>query len=107
MRDSFQERMGAGVVERARLESVCTSKGYRGFESLPIRHLSFCLAQISTTAGWQGFQGLNSKTVEEIFCARSIVNLSCLYLPPNSMAYFLLLISVKQWFLKLISLYET
>ena len=31
--------MGAGVVERARLESVCTSKGYRGFESLPIRHL--------------------------------------------------------------------
>lgn len=31
--------MGAGVVERARLESVCTSKGYRGFESLPIRHI--------------------------------------------------------------------
>ena len=39
MPDSFQERMGAGVVERARLESVCTSKGYRGFESLPIRHI--------------------------------------------------------------------
>lgn len=41
MRDSFQERMGAGVVERARLESVCTSKGYRGFESLPIRHFDY------------------------------------------------------------------
>ena len=28
---------GAGAVERARLESVCTPKGYRGFESLPLR----------------------------------------------------------------------
>ena len=44
MRDSFQKRMGAGVVERARLESVCTSKGYRGFESLPIRHICLVLS---------------------------------------------------------------
>ncbi len=27
------------VVEGARLEIVCTPKGYRGFESLSIRHL--------------------------------------------------------------------
>jgi hypothetical protein len=27
------------VVERARLESVYTSKGYRGFESLPLRKM--------------------------------------------------------------------
>ena len=26
------------MVERARLESVYTSKGYRGFESLPLRN---------------------------------------------------------------------
>ena len=30
---------GGRVVEGARLESVCTPKGYRGFESLPLRHL--------------------------------------------------------------------
>ena len=29
--------MGAGVVERARLESACAPKGHRGFESRPIR----------------------------------------------------------------------
>ncbi len=34
---SFSERRGAGVVERARLESVCTPQGYRGFESLSLR----------------------------------------------------------------------
>ncbi len=28
---------GAGVAELARLESVCTPKGYRGFESLSLR----------------------------------------------------------------------
>ena len=27
------------MVERARLESVYTSKGYRGFESLPLRQV--------------------------------------------------------------------
>ena len=27
------------MVEGARLESVCTLTGYRGFESLPLRHL--------------------------------------------------------------------
>ena len=32
----------AGVAELARLESVCTSKGYRGFESLSLRlHKTF------------------------------------------------------------------
>ncbi len=31
----------AGVAELARLESVCTSKGYRGFESLSLRFLKF------------------------------------------------------------------
>ncbi len=30
----------AGVAELARLESVCTSKGYRGFESLSLRFLN-------------------------------------------------------------------
>lgn len=30
-------RKGAGVAELARLESVCTSKAYRGFESHPFR----------------------------------------------------------------------
>ncbi len=29
---------GVRAVEGARLESVCTSKAYRGFESLPLRH---------------------------------------------------------------------
>ena len=28
---------GAGVDERARLESACSLKGYRGFESHPFR----------------------------------------------------------------------
>jgi hypothetical protein len=28
---------GAGAAELARLESVCTPKGYRGFESLSLR----------------------------------------------------------------------
>ncbi len=32
------ERRGGRVVEGARLESVCTPKGYRGFESLPLRY---------------------------------------------------------------------
>ncbi len=36
-----ERRMGAGVVDRARLESVCAPKGHRGFESLPIRWLNF------------------------------------------------------------------
>ncbi len=31
--------IGGRVVEGARLEIVCTPKGYRGFESHPIRHL--------------------------------------------------------------------
>ena len=31
-------RRGAGVVELARLESVCAPKGYRGFESHPLRN---------------------------------------------------------------------
>ena len=31
-------RMGARAVDWARLESVCTAR-YRGFESLPIRHM--------------------------------------------------------------------
>jgi hypothetical protein len=31
--------MGGRVVEGARLESAYTPKGYRGFESHPIRHL--------------------------------------------------------------------
>ncbi len=30
-------RRDAGAVERARLESVCAPKGYRGFESLSLR----------------------------------------------------------------------
>ena len=32
---------GAGVVELARLESVCTPKGYRGFESLSLRKVLY------------------------------------------------------------------
>ena len=31
---------GAGVAELARLESVCTPKGYRGFESLSLRKIN-------------------------------------------------------------------
>ena len=34
------KRMGGRAVEGARLESVCTSKAYRGFESHPIRQYS-------------------------------------------------------------------
>ena len=34
-----QVRRGVRVVESARLESVYTAKPYRGFESLPLRHL--------------------------------------------------------------------
>ena len=30
---------GVRVVEGARLESVCTFIAYRGFESLPLRHI--------------------------------------------------------------------
>ncbi|KAF0238943.1 MAG: hypothetical protein FD181_666 [Prolixibacteraceae bacterium] len=30
---------GAGVAELARLESVCTAKRYRGFESLSLRQV--------------------------------------------------------------------
>ncbi len=37
-------RKDAGAVERARLESVCTSKGYRGFESLSFR-INACYMQ--------------------------------------------------------------
>ena len=33
---------GAGVAELARLESVCTSKVYRGFESLSLRSSVLC-----------------------------------------------------------------
>ena len=36
-RQFVQFRRGAGVVERARLESECTVTPYRGFESLPLR----------------------------------------------------------------------
>jgi hypothetical protein len=36
-------RMGARAVDWARLESVCTAR-YRGFESLPIRHIFGLLA---------------------------------------------------------------
>src|ERR1700746_1473743 len=35
-------RMGARAVDWARLESVCTAR-YRGFESLPIRHMHIFL----------------------------------------------------------------
>ena len=35
--------MGARAVDWARLESVCTAR-YRGFESLPIRHIFGLLA---------------------------------------------------------------
>jgi hypothetical protein len=38
-------RMGARAVDWARLESVCTAR-YRGFESLPIRHISACVQTI-------------------------------------------------------------
>ena len=37
MNGTRMTRRDAGVVELARLESVCTSKGYRGFESLSLR----------------------------------------------------------------------
>ena len=43
----FQKiRRGARVVEEARLESVYTPKGYREFESLPLRKI--CQHQIKT-----------------------------------------------------------
>jgi hypothetical protein len=35
--DAF--RKGAGVAELAALEMLCTSKGYRGFESHPFRQI--------------------------------------------------------------------
>ncbi len=35
-----QERRGVRVVEGARLESVYTSKAYRGFESLSLRQFT-------------------------------------------------------------------
>ena|GEM_PF-4836717 len=37
MKETGITRRDAGVAELARLESVCTSKGYRGFESLSLR----------------------------------------------------------------------
>ena len=36
-------RRGARVAEEARLESVCTSKAYRGFESLSLRKIFFII----------------------------------------------------------------
>ena len=36
-------RRGGRAVEGARLESVCTSKAYRGFESHPLRQLLLSL----------------------------------------------------------------
>ena len=41
MKETGITRRDAGVAELARLESVCTSKGYRGFESLSLRFLIF------------------------------------------------------------------
>ena len=38
LRDALRLGRGVRVVEGARLESVYTSKGYRGFESLSLRH---------------------------------------------------------------------
>jgi hypothetical protein len=45
--------MGDRVVDCARLESVCTPKGYRGFESLPIRQ------SLAVTASFQDLQFLS------------------------------------------------
>jgi hypothetical protein len=41
-------RMGARAVDWARLESVCTAR-YRGFESLPIRHI---FRNLAATQEW-------------------------------------------------------
>ena len=41
----FYFRRGAGVAEQGRLLSDCTDKNrYRGFESHPLRHLSFSVS---------------------------------------------------------------
>ena len=44
------KRRGARVVEEVRLESVCTPKGYRGFESLPLRNYSLLSANYNYKA---------------------------------------------------------
>ena len=47
---------GVREAEGARLLSVCTLTGYRGFESLPLRHLNlrelFCWQQKSFLSFW-------------------------------------------------------
>src|SRR5437764_6005380 len=44
----FQEvRSGGRVVEGARLESEYTAKPYRGFESLPLRHIANVLLSLN------------------------------------------------------------
>ena len=48
-------RSGGRVVEGARLESEYTAKPYRGFESLPLRHLP------CAQTGRSGLSGLSRK----------------------------------------------
>ena len=44
-RNAYRIRTGGRVVEGARLESVYTSKAYRGFESPSVRHIFSNVAQ--------------------------------------------------------------
>ena len=74
-------RRGGGVADRARLESVCTSKGYRGFESLPLRHFlvsMFCATSPHGGGYWMCKTGSDFEPSErKIFVAGATAEKSC------------------------------
>ena len=74
-------RRGAGVADRARLESVYTSKGYRGFESLPLRHFpvsTFCATSAQAGGYWICNTGSDFDPCErKIFAAGATALKSC------------------------------
>ncbi len=51
-------RMGGRAVEGARLESVCTPKGYRGFESHPIRQYSSSTVSLAKSQELRGIAAI-------------------------------------------------
>lgn len=53
------------MAEWARLESVCTSKGYRGFESLSLRN--YCVSQLYFTQYHQQIDNLIYQVMKKIF----------------------------------------
>ena len=60
------------MVEGARLESVCTLIAYRGFESLPLRHISMETGLSSLCFNLYTILHANQESLEAIFHGRSL-----------------------------------